>query len=98
MAVDAGETSIDSGVPVTYTIVGADQGLQDKPIPNMTSSIMETGSRLDVVIDFSGYEGKRIIIVNTAGDTPFGGDIPGEQVFEYTNMIMGKSWKNTTNL
>jgi spore coat protein A, manganese oxidase len=90
MAVDAGETSIDSGVPVMYTIVGADQGLQHKPIRNMTSSIIETGSRLDIVIDFSGYEGKRIILGNSAGDTPFSGDIPGEQVFEYTNMIMGK--------
>lgn len=91
LAFDAGATYIVStGESVTYTIVGADQGLQDKPIPGTTSSIIENGSRLDIVIDFSGYEGKRIILWNSGGDTPFAGTIPGEQVFEFTHMIMGK--------
>jgi FtsP/CotA-like multicopper oxidase with cupredoxin domain len=48
---------------------------------------METGSRYDLIFDFSGLQDQRIIMENIAGDTPFGfsfGDDldPEEDVFE----------------
>jgi Multicopper oxidase len=41
-----------------------------------------------VIIDFSQYSGKRIIQANLGGDSPFGGDIPGAQLFPDTDKIM----------
>lgn len=88
LAVEAGRKSTMKGIEVEYTIIGTDQGLLDTPLSGQTSTIVETGGRLDIVVDFSGYEGMRIIMANEGGDEPFGGDIPGPQIFAYTDMVM----------
>jgi len=55
---------------------------------------METGGRYDVIFDFDCagiFDGDRVIIKNLGGDSPFGGDIPGERdidEFPMTDRIM----------
>ena len=50
---------------------------------------METGSRYDIIFDFKTVTpGNRVIMKNIGGDEPFGGDIPGPQVFGETDRIM----------
>jgi spore coat protein A, manganese oxidase len=87
-AVPAGSKQTTGGIPLS-TVIGTDQGLLDTPIPNVFRSLIETGGRLDIVIDFSGCtQGERIIMTNEGGDSAFGGDIPGPQNYNYTNQIM----------
>ena len=84
-----GETDFANAVgPLPFTVVGSDQGLASSPTL-VSTMLMETGSRYDVVFDFSlATAGNRIIMKNIGGDEPFGGEIPGEQVFGETDRIM----------
>jgi len=50
--------------------------------------LWEPSARYDIIFDFAGLEGQRIIMKNMGGDEPFGGDIPGPQAFEFTDRIM----------
>jgi spore coat protein A, manganese oxidase len=88
VAVDAGATSIDGGTPVQFTLVGADQGLMDEPIHGVSRSLIEVGARLDIVLNFERFYGQRIIMVNEGGDLPFSGDLPGEQLYNFTSMVV----------
>jgi spore coat protein A, manganese oxidase len=88
VAVKAGATSTEGGQIVPYTLVGADQGLLNAPIPNLKRSLIEPGARIDIVIDFGRYFGKRIIVKNEGGDSPFSGELPGEQIYNDTDKIM----------
>jgi FtsP/CotA-like multicopper oxidase with cupredoxin domain len=73
--------------PVPFTVIGSDQGLASSPT-TVDTLLMETGSRYDVLFDFNGLAGKRVIMKNIGGDEPFGGDIPSPQVFGETDRIM----------
>ena len=74
--------------PIGFTVVGSDQGLASEPTP-VDTLLMETGARYDIVVDFSSVTaGNRVIMKNIGGDEPFGGDIPGPQVFGETDRIM----------
>jgi spore coat protein A len=71
-----------------FTVVGSDQGLASSPT-TLSTLLMETGSRYDLVVDFAQVTpGNRVVMKNIGGDEPFGGDIPGPQVFERTDRIM----------
>ena len=71
-----------------FTVVGSDQGLASSPTI-VDTLLMETGSRYDVIFDFKNVTpGNRVIMWNIGGDEPFGGDIPGPQVFGETDRIM----------
>jgi spore coat protein A len=88
MAVNMGSTNLRGRKEVVkYKIVGADQGILETPLWS-ESSLIEPGARLDIVIDFASYPGKRIIMTNEGGDEPFGGDIPGPKVFAHTHLVM----------
>ncbi len=86
-AVSAGETTLaNAGAPLQFQVIGSDQGLASQATA-VDTLVMETGSRYDLIFDFSGLQGQRIIMENIAGDTPFGfsfGDDldPVEDVFE----------------
>ncbi len=74
--------------PLDFTVVGSDQGLASSPT-TLNTLLMETGSRYDVVFDFTQVmNSNRVIMKNIGGDEPFGGDIPGPQVFGETDRIM----------
>jgi FtsP/CotA-like multicopper oxidase with cupredoxin domain len=60
--------------------------------------VVEPASRWDVIIDFSNLLGERIIMKNIGGDEPFGGDIPGPQLFSDTDKIMAFDVLETLNL
>ncbi|HKJ65101.1 MAG TPA: multicopper oxidase domain-containing protein, partial [Desulfopila sp.] len=63
-------------------------GLASSPT-TVDTLLVETGSRYDIIFDFKTVrKGNRIIMKNIGGDEPFGGDIPGPQVFDYTDRIM----------
>jgi spore coat protein A, manganese oxidase len=101
IAVEAHATSIEGGgTVVPFTLVGADQGLMETPIQNVTRLLIEVGARRDIVINFEQYYNQRIIMMNEGGDSPFPGELPVEQSFNYTSMIMAfdvTSWhKNNT--
>jgi FtsP/CotA-like multicopper oxidase with cupredoxin domain len=73
-AVSAGATSLDyAGAPLPFYVIGSDQGLASSA--TLTDTLVhEPGGRYDVVFDFKGLQGKRIILENIGGDAPFGGD------------------------
>jgi FtsP/CotA-like multicopper oxidase with cupredoxin domain len=74
--------------PLDFTVIGSDQGLASSPT-TVDTLLMETGSRYDVIFDFKTVAfGNRVIMKNIGGDEPFGGDIPGPQVFGETDRIM----------
>lgn len=90
VAVDAGVTDPNhssAGAPLPFWVIGSDQGLGT---PAQTDTLVfEPGGRYDVVVDFSQVPaGARVIMKNIGGDEPFGGDIPGPQVFGETDRIM----------
>ncbi|MGD8664962.1 MAG: multicopper oxidase domain-containing protein [Desulfobacterales bacterium] len=79
--------------PLPFTVIGSDQGLASSPTENQTTLLIETGSRYDIIFDFDlngdhSVPNKRIIMKNIGGDEPFGGDIPGPQIFNFTDRIM----------
>jgi FtsP/CotA-like multicopper oxidase with cupredoxin domain len=85
-----------AGNPLPFYVIGSDQGLAssathiqyDSSDPDSGYLLCEPGSRYDIVFDFEGLAGKRIIMENIGGDEPFGGEIPGPEVFAETNRIM----------
>jgi spore coat protein A len=87
--VPAGVTDFSSATgPLPFTVIGSDQGLASSPT-TVGTLLMETGSRYDIIFDFKTVTaGNRVIMKNIGGDEPFGGDIPGPQVFGETDRIM----------
>ena len=77
-----------NGERVPFDVIGSDQGIG--PPKGLEQLVMGTGSRYDILLDFSGFtdENVRIIMVNRGGDEPFGGDIPGPSAFDFTDRIM----------
>lgn len=74
--------------PLPFTVIGSDQGLASSPT-SVDTLLLETGSRYDIIFDFKTVTpGSRVIMKNIGGDEPFGGDIPGPQVFGETDRIM----------
>jgi spore coat protein A len=74
--------------PLDFTVIGSDQGLASSPT-TVDALLVETGSRYDIIVDFKKVTpGNRVIMKNIGGDEPFGGDIPGPQVFTETDRIM----------
>lgn len=53
----------------TFTQIGTDLGLLKNPA-EIDSFILEPAERIDLVIDFSKYKGKEIILTNGPGSTP----------------------------
>ena len=83
-AVPAGETDLtNAGAPIPFYVVGSDQGLADAAT-QVDTLVSEPGSRYDIVFDFKGLGGKRIIMENFGGDAPFGGDIGRDDIFPYS--------------
>ncbi len=87
--VPAGATDFSSATgPLPFTVIGSDQGLASSPT-TVDTLLSETGSRYDIIFDFNAVTlGNRVIVKNIGGDEPFGGDIPGPQVFGETDRIM----------
>jgi FtsP/CotA-like multicopper oxidase with cupredoxin domain len=87
--VPAGETDFTNAIQqLSFTVIGSDQGLASSPT-TVSTLLSEPGSRYDVIVDFKKVTpGNRVIMRNTGGDEPFGGDIPGPQVFGATDRIM----------
>jgi FtsP/CotA-like multicopper oxidase with cupredoxin domain len=87
--VPAGATDLaGAGDPLDFTVIGSDQGLASSPTV-VDTLLSEPGSRYDIIVDFSVVTpGNRVIMKNIGGDEPFGGDIPGPQVFGETDRIM----------
>jgi FtsP/CotA-like multicopper oxidase with cupredoxin domain len=74
--------------PLDFMVVGSDQGLASSP-STVQTLLSEPGSRYDIVFDFKTVTpSNRVIMKNIGGDEPFGGDIPGPQVFGETDRIM----------
>ena len=87
--VPPGATDFSSAIQqLDFTVVGSDQGLASSPT-TVDTLLCETGSRYDIIFDFKNVSfGNRVIMKNIGGDEPFGGDIPGPQVFGETDRIM----------
>ncbi len=76
-----------TGPMIPFDVIGDDQGFSTSP--TVTKGLLvEPSSRYDLIIDFRPFYGNRIVMMNLGGDEPFGGDIPGPQVFEFTDRIM----------
>ena len=77
VAVNAGESDPSGGTPISFWVIGSDQGLGT---PAETDTlVIEPGGRYDIVIDFSQVPfGSRVIMKNLGGDAPFGGAFGGD--------------------
>jgi FtsP/CotA-like multicopper oxidase with cupredoxin domain len=77
-AVEAGATTLDdAGSPIRFHVIGSDQGLGTSAVDDndkIDTLVFEPGGRYDVVFDFKGLQGYRIIMENVGGDAPFGGE------------------------
>ena len=82
-----------AGDPLTFHVIGSDQGLASEATETDTL-VFEPGSRYDIVFNFNGLQGQRIIMENVGWDAPFGGDFgrdnPDADLFEnsQTDRIM----------
>lgn len=77
-----------ASAPLPFYVIGSDQGLA-KGATEVDQLVFEPGGRYDIVFDFSQVPpNNRVIMENIGGDEPFGGDVPGPQIFDYTNMVM----------
>ncbi len=75
--VDEGATSLDSAsAPIPFHVIGSDQGLGR--VEQVDHVLLGPGERLDLVLDFSALQGKRVVLANTSADAPFGGDLDGD--------------------
>jgi FtsP/CotA-like multicopper oxidase with cupredoxin domain len=82
------DPTVPTGPELPFYVIGSDQGLGTSAVP-VTQLVFEPGGRYDIVFDFSQVSmNDRVIMENIGGDSPFGGDVPGEQVFEFTNRVM----------
>lgn len=97
-SVPMGATDLnDASEPVPFYVIGSDQGLAASATQTDTL-VFEPGARYDVVFDFSQVPlDSRVIMENIGGDEPFGGDIPGEQGFGFTNLVMAFDVVNPLN-
>jgi FtsP/CotA-like multicopper oxidase with cupredoxin domain len=78
-AVPAGAADLTgAGAPIPFWVIGSDQGLAAAATQTDTL-LFEPGGRYDIVFDFKGLQGMRIIMENNGGDAPFGGPLlPGD--------------------
>jgi len=76
----------DSRIP--FYVIGGDQGLAPSATKVQETLLMETGSRYDIIFDFTSYADTRIIMKNVGGDEPFGGELPGPTAPGYMDRIM----------
>jgi hypothetical protein len=73
-----------------FAVIGSDQGLGE-PKETRKKLLFEPGARYDIVIDFTGYEEKCIIMANGGGDSLYGGGgtpLPISSDFDLTDRIM----------
>jgi spore coat protein A len=87
--VPAGATDFNIAYgPIPFDVIGSDQGLASEPT-TVTTLLSEPGSRYDIILDFKQVApGNRVIMKNIGGDEPFGGDLPGTQIYGETDRIM----------
>jgi len=77
-ASDPSATDPATGYDLPFLVIGSDQSLKAQAAEVNEVDFMP-GERLDLVIDFNNVpEGSRIIVQNLLGDSPFGGDMPGD--------------------
>jgi spore coat protein A len=73
--------TVDSRELLPLTQIGADQGLMPRPV-ELTSLLLAPAERADVVLDFTGKQGRRFTVVNdAAAPYPGGGAVGGVPVF-----------------
>ncbi len=89
----------DQGNLIPFYVIGGDQGFAPKATEVEETLLMETGSRYDIILDFTGLANTRVIMKNIGGDKPFGGTIGGDDVFvfDYTDRIMAFDVRATSN-
>jgi FtsP/CotA-like multicopper oxidase with cupredoxin domain len=87
-AMAAGVDCDPIGNLIPFYVIGGDQGLAPKATKVEETLLMETGSRYDIIFNFTDLANTRVIMKNIGGDKPFGGEIGGDFVFNYTDRIM----------
>ena len=86
-AVALGQTHFENATRIPFSVIGGDQGLATEAI-KVEKMVIHPSARYDVIIDYTQLPGQRIVMKNTGGDEPFGGDIPGTEAFAHTDKVM----------
>lgn len=66
------DTETGAGTGRTFMQIGTDDGLLRSPV-SLTQLLIAPGERMDLVVDFTGFEGEQIYLRNFGSDSPFGG-------------------------
>ncbi|MEJ2195931.1 MAG: multicopper oxidase domain-containing protein [Ignavibacteriaceae bacterium] len=61
-----------NGSAQSFLQIGTDDGLLARPVP-LTQLLIAPGERMDLVVDFSDFDGGEIFLRNFGPDSPFGG-------------------------
>lgn len=65
-------TEDNSDVRIPFYQIGTDNGLLAQPV-QLDQLVLGPGERADLIVDFSDYDGGRLILKNDGPDAPFGG-------------------------
>jgi bilirubin oxidase len=60
------ELDTQVGTKLPFTVIASDSGLLEKPV-DTTDLYISVAERWEIVVDFSQYAGKKIIVRNTPG-------------------------------
>ena len=80
------DESTGKPVPGAMTVVGTDLGLLGKPKVIDGALPMSSAERVDIVIDFAKFPGKRLRLVNTIPGVPAGSPVP-EAALAYPDVM-----------
>ena len=67
-----------AGRPIPFWVIGSDQGLASAAT-EVDTLIIAPGERYDIVVNFAGLAGQRVIMENIANDAPFAGNPRGSR-------------------
>ncbi|MEJ2615155.1 MAG: multicopper oxidase domain-containing protein, partial [Ignavibacteriaceae bacterium] len=74
---DSENSGYNQGIPQTFLQIGTDDAFLARPVP-LTQLLIAPGERMDIVVDFTGLEGRSIYLRNFGPDEPYGGGIPDD--------------------
>ncbi len=75
---DSEDEEFDEGTGYSFLQIGTDDGLLARPVA-LNQLLIAPGERMDLVVDFSDFEGQSVYLRNFGPDEPYGGGEPEDE-------------------